>query len=227
MALILAVDPEQRQQAALARLARELNDHELLSAASCADALEALARRTPDLVLLPALLPEAEESELLSNLRSRTGSDVQALTMPQLKLPDAAPAPSQSSVHPAWLNQILHPQDDASEQAGEQCEPAVFADLIRSYLWPVEEAVGVVADAAKAAAEQRRQQLVAAARATVAWVRNRRERWNDLPPAIAISAPPLDVSMPVPPKPVVVVPAAIEMPAFHQRESANVQAESR
>jgi PEGA domain len=226
MALILAVDPEQRQQAALARLARELNDHELLSAASCADALRALGRRTPDLVLLPALLPEAEESELLSNLRSRTGSDVQALTMPQLKLPDAAPPPTQSSVHPAWLNQILHPQDDASEQAGEECEPAVFADLIRSYLWPVEEAVGVVADAAKAAAEQRRQQLVAAARATVAWVRNRRERWNDRPPAIAISAPPLDVSMPLPPKPVVVAPPAIEMPAFRQRESADVQAES-
>ncbi len=226
MALILAVDPEQRQQAALARLTRELNDHELLSAASCADALRALGRRTPDLVLLPALLPEAEESELLSNLRSRTGSDVQALTMPQLKLPDAAPPPPQSSVHPAWLNQILHPQDDASEQAGEECEPAVFADLIRSYLWPVEEAVGVVADAAKAAAEQRRQQLVAAARATVAWVRNRRERWNDLPPAIAISAPPLDVSMPVPPKPVAVAPPAIEMPAFRQRESADVHAES-
>ena len=226
MALILAVDPEQRQQAALARLTRELNDHELLSAASCADALRALGRRTPDLVLLPALLPEAEESELLSNLRSRTGSDVQALTMPQLKLPDAAPPPPQSSVHPAWLNQILHPQDDASEQAGEECEPAVFADLIRSYLWPVEEAVGVVADAAKAAAEEQRQQLVAAARATVAWVRNRRERWNDLPPAIAISAPPLDVSMPVPPKPVVVAPPAIEMPAFPQRESADVQAES-
>ena len=145
MALILAVDPEQRQQAALACLARELNGHELLSAASCADALKALDRRTPDLVLLPALLPEAEESELLSNLRSRTGSDVQALTMPQLKLPDAAPPPPQSSVHPAWLNQILHPQDDATEQAGEECEPAVFADLIRSYLWPVQDEEAVAA----------------------------------------------------------------------------------
>jgi hypothetical protein len=226
MALILAVDPEQRQQAALARLALELNDHELLSAASCADALEALDRRTPDLVLLPPLLPEAEESELLSNLRSRAGSDVQALTMPQLKLPDAAPPPPQSSVHPAWLNQILHPQDDATEEAGEQCEPAVFAVLIRSYLWPVEEAVGAVADAAKAATEERRQQLVAAARATVAWVRNRRERWNNRPPAIAISAPPLDVSMPVPPKPVAVVAPPIEMPAFRERESANIGAES-
>jgi hypothetical protein len=222
MALILAVDPEQRQQAALACLARELNGHELLSAASCTDALAALDRRTPDLVLLPALLPKTEESELLSNLRSRAGSDVQALTMPQLKLPDAASPPPKSSVHPAWLNQILHPQDDATGEAGEQCEPAVFADLIRGYLWPVEEAVGVVADAARAVAEQRGQQLGAAARATVAWVRNRRERWNNLPPAIAISAPPLDVSMPVPPKPI----AVVEMPAFRERESANAPAES-
>jgi CheY-like chemotaxis protein len=220
MALILAVDPEQRQQAALACLARELNDHELLSAASCADALEALDRRTPDLVLLPALLPEAEESELLSLLRSKAGSDVQALTIPQLKLPDAAPPQAQSSVHPAWLNQILHPPDDA-DQAGEECEPAVFADLIRSYLWPVEEAVGVIADAARAVAEDRRQRLIAAARATVTWVRNRRERWNNLPPAIAISAPHLDVSMPVPPKPIAVAaPAPIEIPAFRQSESA-------
>jgi hypothetical protein len=199
-----------------------------LSAPSCADALEALNRRTPDLVLLPALLPEAEESELLAHLRSKAGSDVQALTMPPLKLPYAAPPqPQSSSVHPAWLNQILHPQDDAAEQAGEECEPAVFADLIRSYLWPVEDAVGAVADAAKAAAEQRRQQLLAAAQATVTWVRNRRERWNNRPPAIAISAPPLDVSMPVPPKPVAITaPPPIERPAFRESESASVPAQS-
>src|SRR4029077_15656989 len=68
MALILAVDPDQRQHAALAYLARELDGHELLSAASCADALAALDRRPPDLVLLPVLLPPAEEGELLSRL---------------------------------------------------------------------------------------------------------------------------------------------------------------
>ena len=73
MALILAVDPEQRQHAALACLARELDGHELLSAASCADALAALDRRAPDLVLLPVLLPQAEEGELLSRLRDQTG----------------------------------------------------------------------------------------------------------------------------------------------------------
>jgi CheY-like chemotaxis protein len=224
MALILAVDPEQRQHAALACLARELDGHELLSAASCADALTVLDRRSPDLVLLPVLLPQAEEGELLTRLRDQTGTDVPALTIPQLKLPDAATLWAPASTHPAWLNQILHPQD-TTEQAGEECEPTVFADLIRSYLGPVHNVVAdtasAVADAARAAAEKRRTHLVSAARATVTWVRNRRERWNDRPPVIAISAPPLDVPMPLPPPapapvPVPVrasVPVAVSVPA--------------
>lgn len=227
MALILAVDPEQRQHAALAYLARELDGHELLSAASCADALAALDRRSPDLLLLPVLLPQAEEGELLSRLREQSGTDIPALTIPQLKLPDAVAPPAPASTHPAWLNQILHPQD-ATEQPGEECEPAVFADLIRSYLGSVHDVVAdaasAVADAARAAAERRRAHMVAAARATVAWVRNRRERWNDRPPVIAISALPLEVAMPLPPSapaPVAVpipvkasapVPAAVGMP---------------
>ena len=218
MALILAVDPEQRQHAALAYLARELEGHELLSASSCADALTALDHRSPDLVLLPVLLPEAEEGELLSRLRDWAGTDVRALTIPQLKLPNAAAPPP--SAHPAWLNQILHPQD-TTDHAGDECEPAVFADLIRSYLGPVQDAVAgaaaAVADAARAAAEERRTRVLAAARATITWAKNRRERWNDRPPAIAISAPPLDVAMPVmaapvvvaPPPPVVVAPPAV------------------
>jgi hypothetical protein len=172
-----------------------------LSAASCEDALAALDRRSPDLVLLPVLLPQAEEGELLSRLRDQTGTDIPALTIPQLRLPDAV-APEPVSTHPAWLKQILHPHDTI-EQPGEECEPAVFADLIRSYLGPVHDVVtdaaSAVADAARAAAEKRRAHLVAAARATVTWIRNRRERWNDRPPVIAISAPPLDVAMPLPP----------------------------
>jgi len=214
MALILAVDPEQRQHAALACLARELDGHELLSAASCADALAALDRRSPDLVLLPILLPQAEEGELLSRLRDQTGTDIPALTIPQLKLPDAVAPPAPASTHPAWLNQILHPQD-STDQQGEECEPTVFADLIRSYLGPVHEVVAdaasAVADAARAVAEKRRAHLVAAARATVTWVRKRRERWNDHPPAIAISAPPLDVAMALPPPAPVPVPVAVKV----------------
>lgn len=216
MALILAVDPEQRQHAALACLARELDGHELLSAASCAEALTALERRSPDLVLLAALLPPSEEGELLSRLRDQAGTDVPALTIPQLKLPDAVAQPAPASMHPAWLNQILHPQD-TSEQPGEECEPAVFADLIRSYLGPVHEVVSgaaaAVAGATRAAAKKRRADLVAAAHATVTWVRRRRERWNDRPPVIAISAPPLDVAVPLPPPAPVPVPVKVAAPA--------------
>ena len=231
MALILAVDPEQRQHTALACLARELDGHELLSAASCAEALAALDRRAPDLVLLPALLPQAEEGELLSRLRDQAGTDVPALTIPQLKLPDAVAQPAPTSTHPAWLNQILHPQD-TTEQPGEECEPAVFAELIRSYLGPVHEVVAgaaaAVADAARAAAKERRAHLVAAAHATVTWARKRRERWNDRPPVIAISAPPLDVAMPMPPPapvkaavpvPVAVTAPPVAIPAAHVEET--------
>src|SRR4029077_16504131 len=167
------------QHAALACLARELDGHELLSAASCADALAAPDPRAPAPVLLPVLLPQAEEGELLSRLRDQTGTDIPALTIPQLKLPDAVAPSAPTSTHPAWLNQILHPQD-TTDQPGEECEPAVFADLIRSYLGPVHDVVAdaasAVAEAARAVAEKRRAHLVAAARATVSWVRKRRER---------------------------------------------------
>jgi CheY-like chemotaxis protein len=178
MALILAVDPERRQHAALACLAHELQGHELLSASSCDDALAVLDRRSPDLVLLPLLLPEAEEGELLSRLRAQAGGhDVRALSIPQLKLTDATPAPP--PVHPAWLDQILHPKEDNGEKAAEECEPAAFADQIRGYLGPERgagaDAGAAAADMAKIVAEQRRARLIAAAHATATWVRARRD----------------------------------------------------
>ncbi len=191
MALILAVDPERRQNEALACLARELDGHELLSASSCADALLALDRRSPDLVLLPHLLPEAEEGELLSRLREQAGgADVRALSIPLLKLPNTTPAPA--SGHPAWLDQILHPKDPADSTA-EECEPAVFADLIRGYLESAREAaadaLAAAAELARAVAEQRRARLVAAARATATWVRARRDKWNLEPRPVVVRQP--------------------------------------
>ncbi len=190
MALILAIDPERRQHEALVCLARELEEHELLSTSSCADALAALDRRSPDLVLLPLLMPEAEEGELLSRLREQRGADVRALSIPLLKLPNAPPP--QASAHPAWLDQILHPKDPA-DGAAEECEPAVFADLIRGYLESVRdaaaEALAAAAELAKAAAEQRRARLVAAARATATWARARRDKWNLEPRPAAVKQP--------------------------------------
>ena len=192
MALILAVDPERRQHEALACLARELDGHELLSASSCADALAALDRRSPDLVLLPLLLPEAEEGELLSSLRAQAGgADVRALSIPLLKLPNAAPA-APTSGHPAWLDQILHPKDPA-DSAADECEPAVFADLIRGYLESAREAaadaLAAAAELAKALAEQRRARVMAAARATATWVRSRRDKWSLEPRPVVVKQP--------------------------------------
>ena len=224
MALILAVDPERRQHEALACLARELDGHELLSASSCADALAALDRRSPDLVLLPLLLPEAEEGELLSRLREHAGgADVRALSIPLLKLPNATPAPASS--HPAWLDQILHPKDPA-DSAADECEPAVFADLIRGYLESAREAaadaLAAAAELAKAVAEERRARLVAAARATATWVRARRDKWS-------LEAPPVIVKQPdVVKQPVVaadawtthVADAPVAVPPHFQWETA-------
>jgi CheY-like chemotaxis protein len=210
MALILAVDPERRQHAALACLARELEGHELLSASSCDDALAALDRRSPDLVLLPLLLPEAEEGELLSRLRAHAGgSDVRALSIPLLKLTDAAPPPP--SAHPAWLDQILHPKDDA-DNAAEECEPSVFADLIRGYLETARQAAAdaaaAVAELAKGLAEERRARLIAAAHATTTWVRARRDRWAVESPSVA-ARPPALMAAPVAEREPAIGPASV------------------
>ena len=220
MALILAVDPEGRQHAALACLARELDGHELLSASSCADALVALDRRSPDLVLLPPLFPEAEEGELLSRLREHAGgSDVRALSIPLLKLPDATPRPA--SAHPAWLDQILHPKDEA-DGAPEECEPAVFADVIRGYLESARaaaaEALAAAADLAKAVAQERRARLVAAARATATWVRARRDMWNAAPMRVAVRRPPIEADAWTP---AVAEPPAASRSTFRYETASN------
>jgi hypothetical protein len=162
-----------------------------LSVSSCADALPALNRRSPDLVLLPVLLPEAEEGELLSRLREQAGgADVRALSIPLLKLPDATPA--QASGHPAWLDQILHPKDPA-DSAAEECEPAVFADLIRGYLESAREAaadaLAAAAELAREVAQQRRARLVAAAHAAATWVRARRDKWSLEPRPVVVEQP--------------------------------------
>jgi hypothetical protein len=80
MALILAVNPGGGQSGTLARLARELQGHELIGADSCAVALTAVKRRVPDLILLPPQ-PALGQSELLTYLRGVPGG-VRTLTLP-------------------------------------------------------------------------------------------------------------------------------------------------
>ena len=80
MALILAINTQGRQTAALERLARELPGHELIGADSCTVAMTAVNRRLPDLVLLPEQI-ETGQAELVAYLRAVPGG-VRTLTLP-------------------------------------------------------------------------------------------------------------------------------------------------
>ena len=81
MALILAVNPGGTQSGTLARVARELQDHELIGADSCAVAIDALDEHKPALVLLPAAAPVGEP-ELLNRLRTAVGGGIPTMRLP-------------------------------------------------------------------------------------------------------------------------------------------------
>jgi hypothetical protein len=173
MALILAVNPDRSQGAALDRVGRELAGHQLVRANSCADAPRLLDGRVPDLVLLPPLLPVQEEDELRSFLRGIAGADVRTLTIPLMARP-------------------------GSGSTGG-CEPKVFADQIREYLIVEhgdhdhqddddddDDDNGEVPSTAPStqrtffiAAPNRRRHVISAAYAAASWVRARRATWDD------------------------------------------------
>src|SRR5205085_1610085 len=116
MALILAINPGGTQSGTLARVARELREHELIGADSCAVAIEALEEHKPALVLLPAASP-AGEPALLTALRTATRGGI-----PTMKLPPP------TSVNPKAL------ADQIRQALGEEGEvlpaPALEASAV-------------------------------------------------------------------------------------------------
>jgi hypothetical protein len=176
VALILAVDPDAVQEQALQTLARLLDDHELVTADSCEEGLAAIDCRTPDLLLVPLLLPEADETALLTRLRERSKRrNVRVLTTPLLKSGDASSSSSSSRF--GWRRS----SDDS--EGGDRCEPAAFAQMIREYL----VASG---DEAKIEEERRKRRdaaVMAAAGAAASWIRARRATWTDAPLAVSRS----------------------------------------
>ena len=125
MALILAVDPGWSQAAAMERLGRELHGHELVSTESCAEAITTLERRVPDVVLLPPLLPEADEAQLRSRLHA-ISDNVCILSIPLLAA-EAPPAAKPSR----WFGRFGRAAERVSPEA---CDPRVFASQILEYL---------------------------------------------------------------------------------------------
>ena len=72
MALILALNPGNSHSPTLSRLARELHGCELIGAESCVVAINAIKKRVPDVVLLPAR-PARGEADLIAHLKSVPG----------------------------------------------------------------------------------------------------------------------------------------------------------
>ena len=125
MALILAIDPKGSKAARSSASGVSSAITNWCRPLRAPTRLAAIDRRLPDLVLLSPFLPEAEEGELLSRLRARSGArDVRALTIPILK--SAAPAPAARSGRRGRRR-----GRSKDTNAVEGCEPRVFADRIR------------------------------------------------------------------------------------------------
>src|SRR2546425_9886710 len=89
MPLILAIEPDRKQAARVAAIARGQLGAELVVAESSERAFETLAGRLPDLILTSLLLSPKDETALADRLRDldAAGSHVQTLTIPVLAAP--------------------------------------------------------------------------------------------------------------------------------------------
>ncbi len=129
MPLILAIESDRRQAARIASLARDRLNVELLVTDSAEEALNALAERTPDLILTPHLMSPKDEAALDDRLRQldAAGSHVQTLMIPVL-----ASSGRRTTKSAGLLNRLRRSKGEPATEGG--CDPAVFAAQITEYL---------------------------------------------------------------------------------------------
>ena len=127
MALILAVEPDRRQASHIVAVLRGRPRTELIIAESAAAAIQAIAKRVPDLLLTSPLLSRQDESRLAEWLGGlgAAAAHVQALTIPILAT--AAPETTRG-----MLSMLRRRSPRTSNPAG--CEPAMFASQVGLYL---------------------------------------------------------------------------------------------
>jgi hypothetical protein len=128
MALILAIEPDSRQAAHIAAIARHRVGAELMLAATTEQALDKIGDRVPDLVLVPALLSPQDDAALAGALRIiAAAAHVRTLTIPVL----AASSPKRlanEGMLAKWR------RGRASSPTPDGCDPAIFAEQISDYL---------------------------------------------------------------------------------------------
>ena len=162
MPLILAIEPDPRQAAQIAAIARHRVGAELMIAATTEQALDVIGDRVPDLVLVPALLSPQDDAALAAALRViAAAAHVRTLTIPVL-----ATGPKKRSHGEGMLAKWRRGRE--SSPAPDGCDPAIFAEQISEYLreaaaeraaleseLPLDDAPVVAADAAVDSAFER------------------------------------------------------------------------
>src|SRR5688572_2620307 len=130
MKLILAIEPDRRQAAKIAALAKDPLGAELVVADSTAAAFAALAGRVPDLILTPLLLSPKDENMLGERLREldAVGTKVQTLVIPVL----GTATRRGRSAKGGLLTRLRGSK--RKDAVPEGCDPDVFAEQIAEYL---------------------------------------------------------------------------------------------
>lgn len=142
MPLILAVEPDRKQAAKIAAMARGQLRAELVVTASAAGALAVLADRVPDLILTSQLLSPREEAALADRLRELDGAGgarVQTLMIPVLAAPEGMPEAKNG-----LLSRLRPTRGGYGTPAG--CDPAIFSAQIAEYLDRAQEERRVTED---------------------------------------------------------------------------------
>ena len=117
MSVVLVVEPDPVQAEVLRKAVRRI-DAELLLVSTTGEAIAAMRRSVPDLVLVSALLSPRDEDALFAHLRTLEGlSHLQTLTIPQLR------RGKDSSKKGA----ALFRKKGADAESGG-CDPALFAE---------------------------------------------------------------------------------------------------
>jgi CheY-like chemotaxis protein len=210
-ALVLVVEPDQRQATIIKRLVRERLHAELVLAETKDGALAALGDRVPDLVLLSALLSPRDETELTEHLRGLDAAEhVQTLTIPVLAS-GAEPEP-QPKRKTGLFGKISKKKTRTAPSAPVGCDPSVFGDELVTYFERAQEILRERAERVAHDTAQRETDAVLAVKhaATLAEAEAARQdalalsAWSDL-----VNTPPApEVPFSPPPEPVAPKPAA-------------------
>ena len=130
---VVAIEPDPRQGAILTRIVRERLGAEIRLTETKDEALAAIDRRVPDLILVSALMSPGDEAELTDRLRGLDDAGhLQTLTIPLLATgPRAAPARKKGEKG-GLFGKLRAGRPPAASPEG--CDPAVFANQIRGYL---------------------------------------------------------------------------------------------